>query len=381
MSARKKINLSDHRKISIYKMGEEEKEQLVGSYLYKHLNELKSRNISNKDACYKLYIHIVPKEINSEHERDKYYVGITGQKLHERWGRGSGYKGNSLFYRAISKHGWDSIKHCLIADHLLKQDAKECEVALIARLHSNNRKYGYNITCGGDNMIGHKRIAVKQYTMNNVFVRSWNDYWDAANYYYEIGKSYNLESSRQNIYFALLGKQKTAFKHKWVMEGHEAPTSDSKIMNTQKTVYVYTRNGFFVEKFDSPLEASRITNTSPNLVRRCVEGWSKSANGYIFTYDSNFKIDGYFCKPSHKTISIVQIDRDLNVVNEYPSISSAVIATNITKDAISRCAKFNHNASDEKLYSCGFMWIYKEDYEKEKANYKQIRSVPNSNIY
>ena len=40
---------------------------------------------------WKVYVHIVPKEI-SGHEWDKYYIGITSQEPHQRWGSvGNGY--------------------------------------------------------------------------------------------------------------------------------------------------------------------------------------------------------------------------------------------------------------------------------------------------
>ena len=49
-----------------------------------------------------VYVHISPS--------NKYYVGITKLKPHERWGKnGYGYR-NQIFYRVIQKYGWENIQ-------------------------------------------------------------------------------------------------------------------------------------------------------------------------------------------------------------------------------------------------------------------------------
>lgn len=91
---------------------------------------------------YMVYIHKTPS--------NKYYIGITCNGIN-RWGcDGNGYKNNPHFYRAIQKYGWDNIEHIIIAEHLSKEDACEMEINLIAEYQSNNRKYGYNSSVGGE---------------------------------------------------------------------------------------------------------------------------------------------------------------------------------------------------------------------------------------
>lgn len=99
---------------------------------------------------WKVYVHIVPKEI-SEHEWDKYYVGITSRKnATERWHAGRGYKNNTHFYRAIQKYGWENIAHEVIAENLTKDEACEFEKTLIKELNSTDFHYGYNKSIGGE---------------------------------------------------------------------------------------------------------------------------------------------------------------------------------------------------------------------------------------
>lgn len=90
-----------------------------------------------------VYVHHTPS--------NKVYVGITQKKVSARWGKdGSGYSNQQLFWRAIQKYGWNSIKHEIVAENLSKEEACQMEIELIARYKSNNPDYGYNISFGGD---------------------------------------------------------------------------------------------------------------------------------------------------------------------------------------------------------------------------------------
>lgn len=88
-----------------------------------------------------VYIHITP--------NDKIYVGITSRNVLRRWNSGYGYLGQ-VFHHAIQKYGWKNIKHIIMCKKLTEKEALIMEESLISFFKSNNRKYGYNITKGGD---------------------------------------------------------------------------------------------------------------------------------------------------------------------------------------------------------------------------------------
>ena len=91
---------------------------------------------------YFVYIHECP--------NGKKYVGVTTQRLNKRWGlNGEGYCHNKHFYAAISKYGWDNIKHTVFEVDT-KQEMFYLERYLIIYYQSNNRKYGYNKSLGGE---------------------------------------------------------------------------------------------------------------------------------------------------------------------------------------------------------------------------------------
>ena len=80
----------------------------------------------------------------------KVYIGITCGNPLNRWRGGIGYIKNTHFYRAIIKYGWDNFAHEILYDGLSRDDACAIERKLIATYKSNDKRYGYNITDGGD---------------------------------------------------------------------------------------------------------------------------------------------------------------------------------------------------------------------------------------
>ena len=98
---------------------------------------------------YFVYIHECP--------NGKKYVGLTSQSVEQRWGvdgrRYQNNKGNNHFYRAIQKYGWDNIKH-KVFEVDTESEMYYLEKYLIAYYQSNNPKYGYNKSTGGEHQSG-----------------------------------------------------------------------------------------------------------------------------------------------------------------------------------------------------------------------------------
>ena len=84
----------------------------------------------------------------------KVYFGYTSYKNPtRRWGtNGDGYK-NQPVYDAIEHFGWDNIKHEIVAKGIpTVAEAKTLEKKLINEHHSNDIRFGYNFTPGGDSI-------------------------------------------------------------------------------------------------------------------------------------------------------------------------------------------------------------------------------------
>lgn len=78
----------------------------------------------------------------------KRYFGVTSYSPNIRWRNGQGYK-NAPFHNAISKYGWDNIKHEVLFENLTKGDAEQKEVELIRRYQTLMSENGYNCATGG----------------------------------------------------------------------------------------------------------------------------------------------------------------------------------------------------------------------------------------
>ena len=96
------------------------------------------------DKKYFVYMHISPS--------NKRYIGITSkEKVEQRWLKnGKGYKGQSYFYNAIQKYGWDKFQHIIVARNLSEDEAKWLEIEMIKQWKTSNQRFGYNRTEGGD---------------------------------------------------------------------------------------------------------------------------------------------------------------------------------------------------------------------------------------
>lgn len=107
---------------------------------------------ANDEKKWCVYMHTSPS--------GKRYVGITSQvKPEYRWGQGGckylytnpdgSYK-QLRMARAINKYSWDLWKHEILAEILTKNEAKELEKYYIEHYKTQDPKYGYNCTDGGD---------------------------------------------------------------------------------------------------------------------------------------------------------------------------------------------------------------------------------------
>lgn len=85
---------------------------------------------------------------------EKVYIGITSRSVKKRWNNGIGYKRCPAIYSAIKKYGWENIKKEILYEGLTEEHAKFMEIFLIKQHKSNNRKYGYNLTEGGEGAKG-----------------------------------------------------------------------------------------------------------------------------------------------------------------------------------------------------------------------------------
>lgn len=83
---------------------------------------------------------------------NKVYFGITQQSLNKRWQQHkcNSSRKNYHLYNAIKKYGFENFKIEVVYNAKNKHDMFKKEIELIHTYKSNDRRYGYNNSTGGE---------------------------------------------------------------------------------------------------------------------------------------------------------------------------------------------------------------------------------------
>lgn len=170
----------------------------------------------------------------------KVYIGITCRKTTKRWGKGTGYKTQVLFYRAILKYGWSNFKHEILAQGIPEIKAKELEISHIK--YYKDLGISYNITNGGDGVAGFK-----------------------------FSKESRLKMSVSHLGQIVIHSEETRLKCR-------------ENQPIKRKVSQYTKNNIFIQDFNSLGEAKRITNVPQQNIHKCCNKQRNHAGGFIWKY-------------------------------------------------------------------------------------------------
>ena len=234
---------------------------------------------------YTVYVHTSPSK--------KKYVGITKQKVKERWRNGKGYNSNIYFSNAVEKYGWDNFKHEIIAENLSEKDAKLLEIRLIKEFKSDNRQFGYNITKGGDPCnkgLSDEDRKIHRYESQ----KKWQE--KNKEKHMEYRRKYD-KSEKRKAYVNALNKTEKRKEHrreymreyrKTHREEIRQITKKSRKKNhpydsRKKGVLVYDKSMKLLYEFDSLKSASETLGYHKNNVSEFLRG-KKNCVKYIFRY-------------------------------------------------------------------------------------------------
>ena len=207
---------------------------------------------------------------------NKVYIGITGQNWERRWK--TKYRTNKFFHSAILKYGEENFDHEVLFEHLTKEEAQQKEIELIAEYKSNEPKYGYNLSSGGESHNGCK------------------------------GMHYQTEESKAKISAVHKGKTIPDSVKKKMSEAHKGKHGKPTWLNTEeqrnrtrarmkgnhytslrksngknKPVISIDPNGVITE-YDSLKSAAILANTSPNHIYEVCVGKRKTAGKLKWRY-------------------------------------------------------------------------------------------------
>ena len=269
-----------------------------------------------------VYIHKSPS--------GKFYVGITGQEVERRWKNGEGYKTNTYFYKAINKYGWDNFKHIIFRENLTAKEAKSIEIKMIAILRSNNKKYGYNITAGGDGSYG----MIKSKETREKISKSLTGRKNPP----------PSKETREKISETKKGKKNPMYKHSSI-------------------VYQYDLDGNLLKSYQGTGEAERETGINKAGIVRCCNGKYKQSGGYIWRYERYANSTNKLNKVNRgNLVPVCQFDLDGNYINTYPSAMETQRQTATNSSKINMCCRGKRNKAG------GYIWRYEKDINIEQVS-------------
>lgn len=229
-----------------------------------------------EEKKYKIYIHRFP--------NGKVYVGLTMQPNEIRWSSPlSAYKNNVYMINAINKYGWKNVKHEFLFENLTMEEAKRKEIETIAKYRSNNRKYGYNISSGGESRKG---CTLSEETKKKI---------SKHNGRYMLGKHLSEETKRKlsigrmgeknpmyGKHFSEESKLKSSESHKGKCTGMYLGSKSPRA----KMIDMLDENGEYIKTFGSTTEAARELKIHYTSIVKCCTKERKNAGGYKWRYSN-----------------------------------------------------------------------------------------------
>lgn len=219
------------------------------------------------DRKYCVYRHTSPE--------GKVYIGITGRDPIKRWAHGRGYKLNKHFSRAITKYGWDSFTHEILFSGLTKNEACEKEIEMIVYHKSNNPKFGYNLSSGGESPTAgcHHSDKTKNAMSEKAKGRRFSD------------------ETRQKLREANLGRtvsEETRKKLSAYNRGKRMSDVAKRKMSASALRYRVVQlslDGDIITVFSSTKLAAENIGCSRELITWACNGSSRTAKGYKWKYE------------------------------------------------------------------------------------------------
>lgn len=235
-------------------------------------NDITSPELSGKVNHRNDFKYIVYKHTNIVN--GKVYIGITRNNIELRAGKnGHRYKKNVLFSRAIEKYGWDKFRHDVVCENLTLAEASAMEQKLIEEYHSNDSKYGYNLSSGGEG--GNTGC-----TISDEWRKRRSEWYSGKNNpcYGKFGASHpaygckHSEESKEAVRRALLGR-------KYSEETLQKMRAADKSYAYRRVICIETG-----VVFDSVKDAALSVNKAPTNITACCKGKQQTVSGLHWAY-------------------------------------------------------------------------------------------------
>lgn len=316
----------------------------------------------------------------------KVYIGITTRTLRERIGSHisssrTSSSHNYYFSNAILKYGPDSFEWEIIDTGFSEDELNEKEIFYIDLYQSYLRENGYNLTYGGDGCRGNAETRARISASNLGKKRSDESKKRMSEVQKERQEEYGpfpqTEQSRKKISDNLKDhpvSDETRLKLSLAQQGqsrHERP------------VLKLDKEGNVIERFDSIVEASRISGYSFSTIYGVCSGAGNTCGGWVWKYDDEryeeIKKEREEEKKHKKGVltqkkvpskkAVFKLDKEGKIVAQYSSMHEAGEQCHISQTLIA-------NVCEGRTKSCGgWGWKYANPEENIAKPLEKIKDL------
>lgn len=286
---------------------------------------------------------------------NKIYIGLTTRNFESRYGK-NGIKSvyskqkysNAHLSNSIEKYGFDCWEIKILHDNVEEiEELKNLEKHYVSKFKSNDPKYGYNKTAGGDATAD--RFKKKVICINDQKI--FDSIADASEYY-------NISNTA--VSQCCQGKVQQAYGNQFAYY-EEGKTYELKEITNECFKAVICINT--MEKFDTITSASIKYNCNIEAIRQACNNHYKGATalGYQWDYFEEGKEYELINRTYYNSKRVICV----NTGDIYESVSEAEKINNIS--GISSCCR------GETHTIGGYQWEYYEEgkrYELKEIQYK-----------
>ena len=242
----------------------------------------------NKETgMYEGYLYVIENLINH-----KKYIGQTTSTIEKRWikHRSLAKKEQKYYiHKAIHKYGEDNfiINELLFIACEEKEDLKNhlnyLEKFYIEKYKTDDCKYGYNLTSGGEQTGAKNRVSIVQYDLYGNILKEWDSMADAAEFY---------NTHKESIWAACNGKTMSCNNFVWRYKDdsfYKYPIgafTKNRIQHTQN-VKQYNYHGELLNTYSHEDILNIYGKTGKYNVYEVCEGYKEYYKDFIWRYEED----------------------------------------------------------------------------------------------
>lgn len=184
--------------------------------------------------------------------------------------------------------------------------------------------------------------TVYQYDLEGNFIKEWKSLIEIQE---------TLGYLKTNISHCCLGKYLSAYGFIWSYEKTDNIQYTNKNLQKQRKVYQLTKDMEIIKIWENLVCIEKFYGYSRTRISECCLCKSKTAYGYIWRYEET--LDKKISLVSAQAKSVLQLDKNLNFVKKFKSVSEAQKITGINN--ISICC------TGKRKTAGGYIWKYADD--------------------